>query len=278
MPFIEILPNGTPQIKPKDALAELLANAIPGMTQDLSTLFEGFDTTIRNLNTSIKEGALNKIHGDWYEWLLAIEFWNFRIRHNRNYLILNLPNVSQFDCSKLYNETLSGFIDNLKEKVYVASGVELISSNPDYVIIDTSNMILDVKFTELITEVTPEIINMLTTAYEDFIHQCDFEQLIGYVSVKTSLRPDRRLQLAHEGSLMKALYVHLQTREWIIEPIGLKYYAISRKVNSADRRALKTVATHSITTVQSKPQSAVDDVFEINSFQNIVDQMDSIIL
>ena len=108
--------------------------------------------------------------------------------------------------------------------------------------------------------------------------KCNFEQLVGYISVKTSLRPDRRLQLAHEGSLMKALYVHLQTREWIIEPAGLKYYAISRKVSNADRKALKTVATHSITTVQSKPQSAVDEVFEINSLQDISVLMNDIIL
>ena len=66
---------------------------------------------------------------------------------------------------------------------------------------------------------------------------------------------------------MKAIYTHMQTREWILNPKGLKYYAISTKVGSSDRNALKTVATHSITTVQSIPQAAVDEVFEINSLQ-----------
>lgn len=278
MPIVEILPNGNPQIKPKEALSELLNYEIPTNDQNLSDLFDSLDVSVITENNAVKAGALNKVHGDWYEWLLAIEFWNFRIRNNRQYLILNLPNVSQFDCSKLYNEKLFGFIDNLKQKVFEASEVELISSNPDYVIIDTSEMELDEKYSELITEITPQTIDLLISAYEDFTHKCDFNQLIGYISVKTSLRPDRRLQLAHEGSLMKALYVHLQTREWIIEPEGLKYYAISRSINDADRRALKTVATHSITTVQSKPQSAVDDVFEINRLQDISEQMDHIIL
>lgn len=276
MPHIEILPSGKPQIKPKEALSEMLNNKIPDATKNLSELFEEFDENIKGINSDIKGGALNKVHGDWYEWLLGIEFWNYRIRNQRNYLILNLPNVSQFDCSRLYIEKLAGFIDSLKENVLEASEVELISSNPDFVIIDTSQMELDARFSEEITEITPDVINMLVTVYEDFENKCDFNQLIGYVSVKTSLRPDRRLQLAHEGSLMKALYVHLQTREWIIEPEGLKYYAISRAVNNADRRALKTVATHSITTVQSKPQSAVDDIFQINRLEDIK-QMDNII-
>jgi Cfr10I/Bse634I restriction endonuclease len=66
---------------------------------------------------------------------------------------------------------------------------------------------------------------------------------------------------------MKATYIHLQTREWIINPRGLKYYAAASVVGDADRDALKTVATHSITNVQSLPQAAVDEVFEINTVE-----------
>ena len=170
MPYIEILANEKPQIKAKEALSELLNNEIPSMTQDLSALFEDFDNVIKSINTDIKDGALNKVHGDWYEWLLAIEFWNFRIKNNRNYLILNLPNVSQFDCSRLYLKNLSEYIDNLKDKVFEASQAELISSNPDYVMIDISTMKINESYSELITEITPNTISMLTNAYEDFIH------------------------------------------------------------------------------------------------------------
>ena len=64
---------------------------------------------------------------------------------------------------------------------------------------------------------------------------------------------------------MKALYVHLQTRLWITEPKGLVYYAMAMALNESDRKALRTVATHSITTVSSRPQSAVDEVYEVSS-------------
>ena len=64
---------------------------------------------------------------------------------------------------------------------------------------------------------------------------------------------------------MKATYVHLQTRDWVINPKGLKYYGAATKMSEADRKGLKTVATHSIIDVQSTPQAAVDDVFSIDS-------------
>ena len=80
MQYIKILPDGKPQIKPKEALSDMLNNKIPDATQNLSELFKEFDQTIKGLNSDINVGALNKVHGDWYEWILAIEFWNYRIR------------------------------------------------------------------------------------------------------------------------------------------------------------------------------------------------------
>ncbi|MCC5846693.1 MAG: Cfr10I/Bse634I family restriction endonuclease [Verrucomicrobia bacterium] len=96
-----------------------------------------------------------------------------------------------------------------------------------------------------------------------------FKTIVGFAATKTSFRPDRRLQIPHEGSLMKAIYAHLVTREWELKPRGLKYLAIACKVGEPDRRALKTVATHSITTVTDLPKAAVDEVYRINSFDEL---------
>lgn len=69
-----------------------------------------------------------------------------------------------------------------------------------------------------------ETLDKIDNIYRDFIGYAELDDIAGYLSVKTSLRPDRRLQLAHEGSLMKAIYTHLQTRTWTINPKGVKYY------------------------------------------------------
>lgn len=53
----------------------------------------------------------------------------------------------------------------------------------------------------------------------------------------------------------------------LIDPQGLRYYAITTSLTDADMKALKTVATHSITTVNSLPQRAVDEVFVVDSIQ-----------
>ena len=112
---------------------------------------------------------------------------------------------------------------------------------------------------------TEDTIEFIDNLFRKFVKTCDFEDIIGYMATKTSLRPDRRLQIVHEGSLTKAMYVHLQTRLWIDKPRSIKYFGASLRLNDKDKRALKTVATHSITTILSEPDRAVDECFELNS-------------
>lgn len=278
MTYITTLPNGKSQLNKKQAFCDLLNNNLPRSDRSFNDLIKHFDESIKSLNSDISDGSLKNAHGDWYEWLLAITMWNFHIENPNSSLALLLPNIIRFDVAKLYKEDLYSLILDLREKVVNSTSVELITSNPDFVLIDTANIDLPSISTEPINSISPEIISQLEAAYTNLIHQCDFDNIIGYISVKASLRPDRRLQMAHEGSLMKALYTHLQTRKWIISPPGLKYYAFSTKVGSADRKALKTIATHSITTVHSEPQAAVDEVYEVDSIEKAIEVSTEILL
>ncbi|MCK5013669.1 MAG: Cfr10I/Bse634I family restriction endonuclease, partial [Candidatus Omnitrophica bacterium] len=170
------------------------------------------------------------------------------------------------------------YIVDLRQKVKSSASVQLISSNPDFVIIDPKKIKIPKELNRSITKLDKKIIHQIDTAYEFFTSKCGFEDIVGYISCKTSLRPDRRLQIPHEGSLMKAIYTHLQTRQWVIKPKGLKYYAITAEVKDADRKALKTVATHSITTVFDKPQAAVDELFKVDSFKDCESVFDTILV
>jgi hypothetical protein len=236
------------------------------------------DTAILQRDGTVNPNALSNIHGDWYEWLLAITAWNFCIETEGAHLLLLVPNVRQFDISRLYNDRLHNLIVDLRQKVNDASGVQLISSNPDFVILNRDLVNEVLQEMAPITEINEDAITVIENAYDNFIGACDFEDIEGYMSVKFSLRPDRRLQIPHEGSLMKAIYTHLQTREWIIRPKGLKYYAVSASVVNADRDALSTVATHSIVSVHSVPQAAVDGLFEINSLGAAKDAFKEILI
>nr|WP_294860032.1 Cfr10I/Bse634I family restriction endonuclease [uncultured Fluviicola sp.] len=267
MTFIRTLKGGKSQVIKDLAFCTLLNGDLPIATKSISELISEFDKEVAKVDGTVTKDALNNVHGDWYEWLLAIAAWNFCAANEKANLALLTPNISQFDISRLYNDRLFGLIHDLREKVLASSAVQLISSNPDFVVIDRKVVNLIIGRIEPITKIDQNAIKKIENTFKELIGKCGFDDIHGYVSVKTSFRPDRRLQIPHEGSLMKAIYTHLQTREWIINPQGLKYYAIATKVGKPDRAALKTVATHSITTVHSIPQAAVDEVFEVNSLE-----------
>ncbi len=262
--------NGKITIDSMNSLIEPLSGHLVNENDDLISLFKTLDqvilsTILPTTDTQKRsaQGSLNKIHGDWYEWILATAAWNYRINNKSKYLALLLPNKSRFNVSSLYCPKLFNYLDDLKQKISKESGVNLITSNPDFVLIDPTGMNLDPKYSNLLTDYSRSNIIMLDEAYKDFISKCDLNNIVGYLAVKTSFRPDRILQIPHEGSLMKAMYIHLQTRDWVINPKGLKYYAASMKIGPAHHTALNTVATHSITTVLSKPEKAVDQAFEL---------------
>ncbi|AEE51070.1 Cfr10I/Bse634I family restriction endonuclease [Haliscomenobacter hydrossis] len=278
MSFIKSSSSGKPQVQKNIAFCTLLGGLLPDDDILITDLFNHFDNKVREQEKSISREALSNVHGDWYEWLLAIAAWNYTAENPNANLALLLPNVIQFDVSTLYVERLNKLIDDLRNKVITVSGVQLITSNPDFVIVNRDLVNQYFGNIEPITKISTTSLSNLETMYQRFINKCDYEQIEGYISVKTSLRPDRRLQIPHEGSLMKALYAHLQTREWITNPKGLKYYAIATRMTPPDRSALKTVATHSLTTVFSLPQAAVDNVFEVNSLKQAKQAFSSILV
>lgn len=259
--------QGKPQIKRIESFCSIRNGQIPNINETFRGILDTLDAAIKDEYPNVKQGALSNCHGDWYEWILACIAWNFRLTINSKSIVLLLPNISRFDVASLYNSSLYEHVNDLRQKVLDTAGVQLITSNPDFVVIDSDGIEVDDSLNTPINEFKEDTINKLQEAYKYFIGKCSFHNISAYLSVKTSFRPDRRLQIPHEGSLMKATYIHLQTREWVINPRGLKYYAAASEVGNSDRAALKTVATHSITNVQSLPQAAVDEVFEINTLE-----------
>jgi hypothetical protein len=260
--------GGRLQLDKGAAFCGMLSNKLPPRHLPFTDLIDGFDEQLRRLNPAVTSGSLANAHGDWYEWLLALEGWNYHIAARTRLLPLQIPNASQFDRAKLYQPALFAIIDQLRTKVNASASVSLVTSNPDFVLIDTASIELPPRFAEQIGHLTEESIDRLDNAYRELIGKCGFAAIAGYASVKMSLRPDRRLQIAHEGSLVKAVHAHMQTKLKPGKPIDLKYYAVSTKVGEADQRALRTVATHSIATPDREPEAAVDAVYEVNSLND----------
>ncbi len=261
--------KGKSVVDTKVAFITSIEGQVPNSNWDYESHLNYIQNLVQTDDPKVTSGAISNCRGSWFEWMIAIDVYNYWCRSSSDFLMLPLPNISRFDCATLYKPDISSYIFDLRSKLKDSLDIELITSNPDFVIFDTSNLnsVLERKPIQNVTEETIEFIDNL---YRKFIERCGFEDIIGYMATKTSLRPDRRLQIVHEGSLTKALYVHLQTRLWVDKPRSIKYFGASLKLNDKDRRALKTVATHSITTVLSEPERAVDECFELSSRSKLI--------
>jgi hypothetical protein len=266
-------PDGKQSISAAPTFCAALRNRNP---LDIDNFSEVLDECAALVRTEFqpKGGALNNVRGTWYEWLIsigAIQFCN-ATEHVRR-LLIPLPNVRRLDYTSLYEDSVYFFIQDLKEKTS-AYGVNLISSNPDYALIEQS---VQIKLPD-VSSVTEATLSEIDGKYLELRGKLGFDELVGFASIKTSLRPDRRLQLSHEGALVKAFYEHLKTRLWNSEAAGLKYYGVSQAVGEADKEGLKTVATHSILSVNSVPERAVDDIVEVSSGATLRDFLSTALL
>lgn len=257
------------------------AETYAGVAPNLESISFSYQSTLDNLDAAVRavhphvtQGSLNNCHGDWYEWMIAIDSWNYIQHANLPIALLKLPNVSQFDVARLYKSELYELVVDLRRKVADSAGVELITSNPDFVIIDANKVDIGALRRGSLSHDSFEDIKYADEAFRDLEGHADLDGIKGYFSVKTSFRPDRRLQISHEGSLMKALHVHMQTRGWVIESTPLSYFAGAIAPRDADITGLRTVATHSIITVQSRPQAAVDEVFAVKGQQSLHEALD----
>lgn len=252
--------KGDKSIIPSATFVDALCNADPLNVLDFEIIFEKCEQLIKTEFQPSRE-ALSNVRGRWYEWMISVGFLNFRKKnpHFRKNIFVPVPNVDSLDIYSLYEDSVYSFIRDLRQKTE-KSGVSLISSNPDFLIcVDKGVCFPD------ISSVDEKCLQEIDSMYKSCVGNLSFSDLLGFCSVKTSLRPDRRLQLSHEGALTKAFYEHLKGRLWEINAPGLKYYASSMKVGEKDRRGVSTVATHSILSVNSTPESAVDELFEIKS-------------
>ena len=253
-------------------------NWVPEDDWDYKLSLKKIEEEIKTI-AKVSDGAISNSRGQWFEWMVSIDAFNHWVMNDHSLLILNLPNITRFDSASLYKSEIFGFVKDLRNKLEESLDIHLITSNPDFVLIDTRG--LGDKFNKKPFKTIDKYnLDDLDSLYRHIINLCEFDDIVGYLSLKTSLRPDRRLQIAHEGSLTKATYVHLQTRNWIMEPRGIKYFGAALALAPADIKGLKTIATHSITTVMSKPEKAVDEVFRIENRQDLyfaINQMIDII-
>ena len=211
----------------------------------------------------VNPNAFNNARGTWFEYLIAISLWNLRIDFPKTYtsLIVKLPNVSTMKFIDLFEPKTHNMLNDL-ERSLGGQGVNLVTSNPDLLCVtDLEGLNVEKECLIKFENCTQDCLNTISTAYNLILGKCKYNSIKFGIALKSSTRPDRRLQIPHEGSILKAINAHLQTRFW--DPShDVRYYAATASpITEADIKAFKTAATHSITDVNVRPMAAVDKPF-----------------
>lgn len=319
-----------------ETIADLYGRAIPAptMTFDafINALQDKAKSNTRDANaylTSIgaqtvsepSGAAFNNCNGKWTEQGYAVYAWNALAQKNRDnranangspytvYVYVKLPNRTSADkdwTQLLVNSittTLSGYPAARSNRILNTSSnfgrrFELISSNPDSVILKFDNLTADqiwdstgITLFDLYTDITS--IGVQTVVAMDSL----FDKLKGkvlpsqnlqcFLSVKRSTRPDRRYQWVHEGDHVKTILQWIQiisVTNPALDPtltyndLNGKFFAVSLSaISDADKEAMNTGLAGSIVSPSLQPQWAVDKLFTCIRFNDIANEIDQMI-
>jgi len=316
------------QIPAIETLAEVYANSIPDSESSFSDFKKALQDKAKNnvetANTILQSrnlptisaptgSAFNNCNGKWSEYAYAVYAWNFFAELNSkaredsdtddydSYLYVKLPNsdAGNNDWTHLlvnnitialeaYPQRQSSKITDQADSNY-GRRFELISSNPDAVILKFPHQIAEEKIRDLhALDLYSPIDNMShdTISNLDALFRCFIESVIPsknlqcFLSIKTSTRPDRRYQWIHEGDHVKSILQWIQVFS-SIAPTPLdsdlnytdlngKFFAISlSKLSGSDENTMNTGTVGSIVSPMLNPVWAVDKLFECITFSQV---------
>ena len=245
------------------------------LSGDIPTLLDGVERQVRNAadarfgagSGSGLTGGINNARGEWLEYVLKMIFWDTAMERGAGKaVIVKLPNAAQLQFRDLYEPVAKTYLDELFQSLN-DRGIDMQMSNPDFICVtdvaDESGLPLDP------INANEQSMRMLDTAYEKLIGKCNADAIPFVITVKTSIRPDRRYQIVHEANVVKSLVAHLGGRFWKRDLYTAFYAMIASNVSPADRNALRNPATHTLVQVNWTPVPLVDEVYQISSVENV---------
>ena len=213
-------------------------------------------------------GGFNNVRGDWLEQILAVIFANLTATGEYgNTVITRLPNTGTMPYQELFGPTARAYLTDLYDSLE-EHHISMTMSNPDFVCVtnlsDEVFAAIRGPFTLKVTD-----IETLWDAYKSIQGRCDPFHIPFVLTVKTSVRPDRRYQIVHEANIVKALAAHLASRYWKRD-LYIPFYAlIAGPVSDSDRKVLRNPVTHTLVQVSWDPAPVVDSVYSIDSIAEV---------
>jgi len=176
----------------------------------------------------ITQGSLNNCRGTWYELALIMEAHRSILQSTENLYLVKMGSETSIKFWEIYQkesrQKYDLLIDIFKKR---EEPIFIRCSTPDFVVI-SRDIIRDSSISNILQNSAPPLreINELYKVIKD---KCLPHQVKGFISLKTSNRPDRRYQILLEANVTKFAsgYIH--------EPEHRLRYDIIGESNSSDR-------------------------------------------
>ena len=176
----------------------------------------------------IKQGSLNNCRGTWYELAFIREAHRSILQATENLYLVKMGSETSIKFWEIYSQESRQRYDLLvdmfkkrEEQIFVRC------STPDFVVI-SRDIIRDSSSSNILQNLSPPI-KEINELYKVIKNKCLPHQVKGFISLKTSNRPDRRYQILLEANVTKFASGHIH------EPNHRLRYDIIGESNPSDR-------------------------------------------
>lgn len=273
-----------------EILAYKYSDSLPSSNDVIGHIVDNLQSETRRLfslktpNTPLppSTNSFNNCNGRWAEFAFAAAAWNKLSEINQQrqsdviYVYVKFPDYNGEDarkwtnilCDRYKNEIKTFDRDNSDQDVNAAghNRFTLYASNPDAVILKYSSA----EFARLhishspaqelhnLSLETQEKINNVFVAVSGTVTPS--QNIVAFLSMKNSLRPDRRYQFVREGDNVKAHLMYLKNRRCdTIQSFANKFYAIAfQELTQADKTITDIASTACVASGLVEPIWSVD--------------------
>lgn len=179
-------------------------------------------------------GSLNNCRGRWNEFSFLLSSHTSILENTKDIYLVKMPNESSIKFWEIYTResriVYEKLIFELKNKE-----IFIRCSNPDFVLI--KRRVVE-KF---IPDEEDDLLYNLKRIYRNIKNKCEPSDVIAFISLKTSNRPDRRYQILYEANITKyaSKYIHDEKHRLRFDVIG--------KSNESDTQVFKAPLLSSLT-------------------------------
>jgi hypothetical protein len=171
--------------------------------------------------STVTQGSLNNCRGTWYELAFMMEAHRSILRSTEDLYLVKMGNENSIRFWEIYDrESRNKYEELLARLKQQEQSMFIRCSTPDFVVIGR-DVIKKSSIAEVLSSQAPSL-QAINELYKAIKNNCQPDRVKGFISLKTSNRPDRRYQILVEANVTKfaSKYIHPPDRQLRYDIIG----------------------------------------------------------